>query len=179
MTPIAKISVRSEIGVLVKTLGRQVAGRAGARGDGENLRDTAEVNELEIERVVAALHEDVLGLQVAMHEIEPQQLLRRAEQETAERDRFIDGERAGAQQRLQGRRLDEFHRIAARRGVRRNEGARKKSESKRVACHISREKASSILVSRASTGANFSVKRTPSRVASQTRSLAGNGLTSV
>src|SRR2546426_455692 len=86
--------VTLEHGRAVETLGRKVARRACTRGDAENCRRTAEVNQLEAQLRVVGNHEHVLRLQIAMHEVEAEELLARGTEQLRERHGLIGAERA-------------------------------------------------------------------------------------
>src|SRR5437763_265207 len=79
----------------VKALRSKVAGRSSARGNGENFRDASEIDELEMDGIVAAENENIFRFDVAVDKIEAQQMLGSGEQKFAKRDGFIDSEPAG------------------------------------------------------------------------------------
>ncbi len=106
---------------------RQIAGRARARRDGEQLRHAAKIHQLELNLVVPRKHEDVLRLDVTVHEIKPEQMLRRGEQKLRQRDGLVRREHARPEQHFQAGRLNELHGVKPAGGPLRRERAREKS----------------------------------------------------
>jgi len=106
-----------------ESLGREVTGGAGPADRGKHRHGAAEIDELEAQPVVIAVGENVVRLEVAVNEVMAEQILTAGGKEFPQFHGFIHGEPAGTQQRLEARRIDEFHEVIAGGGVIRHGGA--------------------------------------------------------